>query len=54
MNVEMYACGTCDSMTLLLIGEVEQWYVTCGNGHHLIPIPGTVIQIVGEEAMRTT
>jgi hypothetical protein len=48
MIPEFYACGACESMELKLVGQIDHWDVSCGNGHRLIPDPSLVITIVGE------
>jgi hypothetical protein len=46
MIVDMYFCGACDSTDLVLVGTIDHWDVTCGNGHRLVPIPGTVLTVI--------
>ena len=37
----MYRCGTCGSQVLIIEHPLDNWQLSCGNGHRIIGMPGT-------------
>lgn len=47
-----YTCGTCGSDALVIAAVLgyhshPEWFVRCGNGHALVPVPGTEYRVSG-------
>lgn len=42
---DQYRCGTCGSQELVVTAIPDAWVVSCGEGHVITPVPGTIIEI---------